>query len=237
MKEKVKPHTTKEGWHTCWEKNVYKKGFQLNRYPHNAVVSFIHSNYKNIKDKSKIRILELGFGAGNNLWFAAREGFSVFGIEASQTAVNYAKNRFSKNSLKGNLRCGDFRSLPWEVETFDTVIDRGSLTCNTQKTIKDTLDEAKRVMKKKGKIFSFFYSDRHPGRILGRNLENNTFDKFSDGYFKGLGRVHFTNSKEIEEIFGSRFEILNLVHTVEENFGSSEYKIQNAFWKIECIKM
>jgi cyclopropane fatty-acyl-phospholipid synthase-like methyltransferase len=45
--------------------------------------------------RKEIKILELGFGTGANLWFAAREGFSVFGVEGSKTAVSIAKN-FSK---------------------------------------------------------------------------------------------------------------------------------------------
>ncbi|KQI09009.1 hypothetical protein K777_09955, partial [Campylobacter coli CVM 41970] len=35
-----------------------------------------------MQDRSKINILELGFGTGANLWFCAKEGFSVSGIES-----------------------------------------------------------------------------------------------------------------------------------------------------------
>ena len=46
-------------------------------YPFDNVVTFLFRNYP--KDKqSEINILEVGCGGGNNLRFAAREGFNVF---------------------------------------------------------------------------------------------------------------------------------------------------------------
>jgi SAM-dependent methyltransferase len=224
-----------KSWHSCWETSVYKKGKQLNKYPHHEVVAFLFKNFPE-NDLRKIKILELGFGAGNNLWFAARENYRVAGIEGSKTAFEYAKERFKKNGIDGDLRLGDFNSLPWENDTFDAVIDRGSLACNCKKNIEETLNETKRVMKKNGKIFSFFYSDKHPGRLFGKDIGDNTFSDFKGGYFKGLGRIHFANIKEIEELFGSRFRILNLIHTFEENYLSEKPTPKNSFWKIECMK-
>lgn len=223
------------GWHSCWEENVYRLNHQLNMYPFDAVVSFIYKNCKSIDHRSRMKILELGFGAGNNLWFMAREGFTVAGVEGSKSAVKFAKQRFQRNSLNGDLRLGDFSQLPWEDDTFDIIIDRGSLTCNTSDTIKSALMESKRVLKKNGKLLSvLLFSDLHPEREFGEKIDKNTYDNFRKGYFKGLGRTHFATFDEIKELYGKLFQIVSLVHILEENYLVCPKKPVNAYWKIEC---
>ena len=74
-----------------WESNYLSGHSQL--YPWDLVVSFIFRNAPLKSPRKNIKILEIGFGSGSNLWFAAREGFDVYGIEASKIAVNFAKQR------------------------------------------------------------------------------------------------------------------------------------------------
>jgi 2-polyprenyl-3-methyl-5-hydroxy-6-metoxy-1,4-benzoquinol methylase len=128
------------GCHPVWEQEVYGRGRQLNRYPYHAVVSFVFRSFGNVADRSSVRLLELGCGAGNNLWFAAREGFDVAGIDGSVTAIGFAKERFAQDELRGDLRVGCFSALPWEDDSFDAVIDRGALTCVRRSVIENALD-------------------------------------------------------------------------------------------------
>ena len=110
-----------------WEKK-YASGHQ-SFYPWDIVVSFIYRNRCKSKKNSEHSVLEVGFGTGNNLWFAAREGFKVSGVEGSHTAVSVAKKRFAQDELSGDLRTGNFTKLPFEDDYFDLAFDRGSLTC------------------------------------------------------------------------------------------------------------
>jgi SAM-dependent methyltransferase len=225
------------GWHSCWENEIYKKGRHLNRYPFDAVVSFIYKNYQNVKDRKKIKILELGFGAGNNLWFLAREGFLVAGIEGSASAVRFAKERFKKNRLIGDLQIGDFRKLPWDDKSFDVVIDRGSLTHNTYETIKATLKETRRVLKNNGKLFSaLFFSNSHPERKFGKKVIKSTYDGIKKGPLKDVGRTHFASLDEIKNLYGSQLKIVSITHILEENCLTYPQTPINAYWKIECQK-
>ncbi len=223
------------GWHPCWEENVYGKGRQLNRYPYQTVVSFVLSTFGRVEDRSAVRILELGFGAGNNLWFAAREGFTVAGIEGSPTAVRHARTRFSKEGLTGDLRDGDFATLPWPDESFDMVLDRQALAHTTREVIDRALAEVQRVLKPGGKLLSLIYSDDHPDKARGTHRGSNDYDDFTSGSFAGLGTVHFVSRSEIDELFGSRFTITSLNHVteVEELDGSNPIK---ARWEIQCVK-
>ncbi|WP_240682424.1 hypothetical protein [Campylobacter jejuni] len=49
-----------------WEQIFSKK--EWGKYPSENVIRFIARNFYNVQDRSKINILELGFGTGANLW-------------------------------------------------------------------------------------------------------------------------------------------------------------------------
>jgi hypothetical protein len=81
---------------------------------------------------------------------------------------------------------------------------------------------------------SILYSDAHPGRAFGRNLGDNTYADFTGGYFAGLGTAHFAPAREVEDVFGSRFQVTSLVHTLETDHYSG--RAVDAFWRIDCEK-
>ena len=72
--------------------------------------------------------MEIGCGAGNNLWFAAREGFNVSGIDISHSAIEYAKERLLNDELAADLQVGCFNKLPWEDSSQDLGIDHCATT-------------------------------------------------------------------------------------------------------------
>ncbi len=50
-----------------------------------------------------VKILEIGCGTGANLWYSSREGFSVFALEYSSTALKKMEERFQKEGLNKYL--------------------------------------------------------------------------------------------------------------------------------------
>jgi 2-polyprenyl-3-methyl-5-hydroxy-6-metoxy-1,4-benzoquinol methylase len=75
-----------------WEEK-YSAG-HAQRYPWDPVVTFIFRNAPRDRPRSEVRILEVGCGTASNLWFAAREGFNVAGVDGGESAIAYAKQRF-----------------------------------------------------------------------------------------------------------------------------------------------
>ena len=111
-----------------WETDVYGTGAQLNLYPFDVVVSLVMSNFfLKVPDRSAIKILDMGSGAGNHLWFLAREGFNACGIDGSALACAFARAKLKAGSLSADVRQGDFTSLPWEDQSFDFVADRSAI--------------------------------------------------------------------------------------------------------------
>lgn len=223
-----------QGWHSDWERNVYAQGRHLNRYPHHAVVGYLHRRYGAVPNRSLVRILEVGCGAGNNIWCIAREGFTVAGIDGSASAIRHASDRFASEGLSGDLRVGDFAHLPWADASFDMVLDRSALTCAARPTIEAALDEVRRVLKPGGSFFSIIYSDRHPDRRFGASLGGGAFHRFTDGYFVGLGTAFFCSRGDIDALFGARFRMTALVHTSEEDALAG--RVLNTHWRVECEK-
>ena len=188
-----------------WEKK-YSEG-HAEKYPWDIVVSFVFRNAPNDRARRDVHILEVGFGAGNNLWFAAREGFSVAGIEGSPSAVDYARARFEREQLEGDLRLGDFTELPFEDESFDLVIDRGSLVCVGKKAHRKAISEIHRVLRRGGKFLYNGYADSHSSYRAGERGADDVTINIKGGTLAGVGQLHFVSRSEIDELFASDWEL------------------------------
>jgi len=100
-----------------------------------------------IVKKKNLKILDIGCGTGETLTFLADflPKAELYGVDSSPTAIKYAKKRGHKNILKV-----DAKKIPFKDDTFDYI-----LLLDVIEHIKDDtaiLVEAKRVLKKSGKI-------------------------------------------------------------------------------------
>jgi 2-polyprenyl-3-methyl-5-hydroxy-6-metoxy-1,4-benzoquinol methylase len=77
----------------------YSKGNALNEYPFDFIVTLTFKYFGKVKNKGSVKVLDVRCGAGNNSEFFAREGFDVFGIDGSDTAIKYTKERFKNKGL------------------------------------------------------------------------------------------------------------------------------------------
>ena len=204
--------TDSTGMEQVWENEIYSKGRHFNRYPFDVVVSFIYRWGIGERSRAETRILEVGCGAGNNLWFAAREGFSVAGIDASPSAIGFAKQRFMDEGIQGDLRCGDFVRLPWENESFDLGIDRCSLVCVGRRDQQNALAEMRRVLRPGGLFFFNCYSDDHASAGSGQLLEDGRVSNIQAGTLVGVGALCFNSRRQIESLFSVGWEILKMEH-------------------------
>lgn len=219
-----------------WEAEIYSRGKHLNLYPFDAVVSFLFRWHPRDKARDQIRILEIGCGAGNNLWFAAREGFQVAGIDGSAAAVEFAKNRFAKEGLSGDLRTGNFLELPWRDGSFDIGIDRGSLVCVSHESQKIAVGEMHRVLQVGGLFFFNGYSDEDTSAQSGDLLEDGRVANIRAGALVGVGALAFNSRAQIETLFSNGWEILSLQHVNRVDF-SPDGTGNHAEWRIVARKL
>jgi 2-polyprenyl-3-methyl-5-hydroxy-6-metoxy-1,4-benzoquinol methylase len=89
-----------EIWETIFVNNEWGK------YPPLSVIKFVARNFYKVIDRKKVKILEIGSGPGANLWFMAREGFTVYGIDFSKTACEKTLNRLADENLSNRVGGG-----------------------------------------------------------------------------------------------------------------------------------
>lgn len=192
-----------------WENMVYRAGRQINRWPFSELVS---RTFRSLGDSrpDEIDVLELGCGTGNNLRFLAEEGFNAFGIDASPTAIERARELLTEHNLQAKLEVADITELPWPDSSFDLVLDRAALVHNAPARIRLALQEAYRALKPGGRIISIgLKSAAHPDLAFGHRQENGAWSHFTRGKFQGIGDTSFFTGQEAAELF-SAFESISI---------------------------
>lgn len=180
------------------------------RWPPEDLVRFMGRNFKHVKDKSKVGVLEVGCGPGANVWFLHREGYAVSGIDISPAAIDIARKRIATENQEciapaPDLRVGNFARLPWPDGGFDVVADIFALYANTLPVIESALAEIARVLKHGGLFYSKLWGRRSTGYGTGKEIEPGTYDAIEAGPCAGMGMTHFFSREEIARVFGRHF--------------------------------
>lgn len=204
-------------WDNIWE-DVFQKQ-EWGKYPGEDLIRFVARNFYQAPQRREIKILEVGCGPGANLWYMAREGFSVYGIDGSRTAIERAENRLDKEcpGWTGQLCVGDILNLPYENDFFDAVIDHEAVSCNSWDDSRRIFSEMVRVCKKNGKIFSRTFATGCWGEGTGMRLGHNAW-KVAEGPLLDKGYVRFTAFEEIPQLLNdvNLLEVELLTRTIKE---------------------
>lgn len=186
-------------WDPLWE-DVYRQQ-AWGKYPGEDIIRFVARNFYSASDRNEVRILEAGCGPGANLWYMAREGFSVYGIDGSATAIAQAKERLDQEcpGWSGDLLVGDISILPFADEFFDAVVDCEAIYCNSYEQSKNIYKEMARVTKPGGKLFTRTFAAGSWGDGTGENVGHNAWLP-SEGPMLNKGYSRFTDYDEIQDM-------------------------------------
>jgi SAM-dependent methyltransferase len=199
---------------TQWDKRYYHGRY--NRYPFTEVVSFVMRNFGGAPDRSKVRVLDLGYGGGHHLMLLAQEGFDYFGVDGASGSIQIATRRLAEVGLKArNLAVATFDHLPYPDGFFDAVIDRGSLVCNRLAELPPLIEEVRRTLKPGGMFFSMILHESCTSKNDARALGDNDYTDFG-GRLKDAGVLHFTNAREARKLFGA-FHLVDIERTTTKS--------------------
>lgn len=217
------------GFSNEWEE-MYKTGAHDSVWPWTEVVALTKRYFR---DKEHLSVLELGCGAGANIPFFIAMGAEYYGIEGSMTQVEKLRARFPEQNV--HLTRGDFtQSLVFD-KTYDLVLDRSSITHNTTADIRKVISMAQNSLKKNGMFFCldwFSVNTNLADTEQYEKIDGNT-RVYHEGYFNGLGNVHFSDKEHLLDLFSS-MDIIELYEKKEERFLPKE--ALNCWWSIVARK-
>lgn len=189
-------------WDPVWE-DIYSSR-PWGQYPGEDVIRFVAGNFYKAPDRSKVRLLEVGSGTGANLWFMAREGFCVHGVEGSGTAVRLACERLDREcpawrSAGGQVLVGDIATLPYPDAYFDAALDVVAVCYSPFDGARRIYGELARVVKPGGKLFVRTFErgcwGEGTGTRVGRDMWSCT-----EGHLAGCGATRFTAREDVAEL-------------------------------------
>lgn len=195
-----------KAWDPVWEEIFSRRGW--GKYPGEDLVRFVARNFYHVQERGEVKILEVGSGTGANLWFLAREGFPVFGIDGSATGVELTRARLDQEvpGWSGRLEVGDILSLPFQRDEFHGAIDNQAISANSFKNAKRIYSELFRVLRPGGILYTRSFTTETTGFGTGQELGRNAFLP-SIGPLQGIGCVRFSSESCMRELL-SPFDIV-----------------------------
>lgn len=200
-------------WDSTWEKIFSSRPW--GKYPGEDVVRFVARGFYKFTDRSSIKLLEIGCGTGANLWFIAREGFQVYGVDGSQSAIDLSRARLDGDvaGWQGRLAVGDVLSLDFPDDYFDGVLDVEAVCCNDFNQSKLIYAEMVRVIKPGGKFYSRCFSKGTIGDETGEVLGRNTYLP-TVGPMAHTGLTRFTAREDLTELLPLNLTVLEVDQVV-----------------------
>jgi SAM-dependent methyltransferase len=189
-------------WDPLWE-SVYQSR-PWGQYPGEDLIRFVKGNFSGAPERAQVRLLEVGSGAGANLWFMAREGFCVHGVERSETAVRLARERLDRECPDwqrsgGQVQVADMAHLPYPDGFFDAVLDVVAICYAGFDEARHVYGQLARVTKPGGRLFSRTFARGCWGEGTGIQAGRDMW-VCSEGHLNGFGATRFTDEADVPEL-------------------------------------
>lgn len=217
-------------WNPIWD--AVFTGRAWGKYPSEELVAFVSRTFGSLSNRGAVRLLELGCGPGANVWFMAREGYQVSGVDGSKVAIQRASDRLASEGLEADLRVGDLLSLPFEDNSFHGVFDIAAIQHNVCRNQHLILAEARRVLRPGGKLFAILIGAGSWGEESGTEIEPGTFEELAEGPAAGGGTIHFFKEAELPQLFDG-FSELNYERSERTWMGRTEKIVH---WIVTAVK-
>lgn len=181
---------------SVWEK--IHSSQEWGKYPSEHVVRFTMRHYKQMTDRSRIRILDIGCGGGANTWFFAKEGFNVYAFDGSASAVKNTQKYLEKNGLSAKLDVFPAADMYYPKGYFDFILDNASLcVCGGRSMIQEVYNKIFTLLKPQGYFMTVGFTMNCSGAGEGIYLEENTYKGELCG---NGGQMHYTSKNEMIEM-------------------------------------
>jgi ubiquinone/menaquinone biosynthesis C-methylase UbiE len=198
-------------------KEFYLKACETNTeqlWPSESLVRLFKGRYiKGLgKDYVGKRVLEVGFGSGNNLIFLNSVGLKLYGTEVTEEICELYSSRLNELNIKAVLKQGTNSCLPFGDNMFDYLVSWNVIHYeSTEENMMKAIKEYSRVLKPGGRIF---ISTTGPENSILRDcntLGNHLYEiNRKDTFRKGEIYFYFDNEHYVKQYFGKYFGELQI---------------------------
>ena len=180
-----------------WDK-IYYEGKILD-YPDDNLVRFVSYLFKEPQNK---KLLDLGFGSGNNLIHLIKKGFKCYGCEISPVALRLTRKRLNKLKLSADLKLLK-EKIPYADSFFDIVVAWQVIYYNDRGSLKFIIQEMDRVLKRGGKFLVTLVKKDDSKVINSSDKISRNVYRINSGLLSQKGAIIFVvdDKNDIKKLF------------------------------------
>jgi SAM-dependent methyltransferase len=141
----------------------------------------------------RMRVLEIGSGAGAQLWYLEHEGHDAFGVDLSREGARRATQRLRDEGSPARLAVGDALALPLPDATFDLVLDVEALVYVPEDRTAGAWREVARVLRAGGSFLSIAFTPRSYAWHQARRVGERSVEDIVDGPLAGTPCTAFVD--------------------------------------------
>lgn len=218
--------------------NIFETQYQISgsasqrRYPNEQLIAFMARNFFSVPvhERKNIKVLEIGCGSGANLWFLAKEGFDVYGIDQAPTGIKYCEKMLENWGVKAQISIGDMKKMIFSDESFDAVADVVSMQHLTYTDHRQCYKEIYRTLKRGGKLFSFHLGENSVSYLHGGGqiIDKNTVDNISDKTkpLHDNGQTCFLAAADAKALLKEAGFKEITIDTIQRSYNNQEFTIE-----------
>lgn len=172
------------------------------KYPAEHLIRSVMRAYRDPSERARMRVLELGCGAGANLSFLLAEGFQTYGVDGAPSAIQKCRQRLTAAPDQTlDLRVQTFETLDFGETRFDLIIDYFAIYANPLAVIDQTYGQARRLLAPGGRLYTRVWGTGCTGADTGEQIEPGTSRNPTAGPCKDMGVSHFFTRQDLEARF------------------------------------
>ncbi|MDP8213175.1 MAG: class I SAM-dependent methyltransferase [Candidatus Zapsychrus exili] len=188
--------------------NFYCKQNKGLMWPNETLVRLFKGSYmpgvrKNYKGK---KVLEVGFGVGNNLMFCGTLDMELFGVEVHKDICDHATKRMEELGHNADLKVGKNSKIPFKDNSFDYIVSWDVLHYEGREDlIVKAISEYSRVLKPGGRFFISTVAPKHTILRKSKTLGNHQYEIGREDDFRKGETFFYFDSKEYIKFYFSKY--------------------------------
>lgn len=215
----VSPHASAHiFWDSQWNYPEARKSWEIPDTRIQKSLELMLVRYPDSAERKKIKVLDIGCGAGRHALLLSDAGFDVYACDASESSVVLVDRALSAKGIEDHVLKAGMTALPYESESFDWVIAWNVLYHGSFFDLIMATGEVQRVLKKGGRFEGAFISKRNAHFGSGIFIDEHTW---MDDTVSDKAHPHCYTSRENLETLLAGFRIVELEEYLQKNYADA----------------